>query len=109
MTCTTESNENSFEAHAIFEGYHYQGVVTISDTVVLVGFLMLRLKCGIILTAPHEVVTVDVTYPDVLLAYVCSFESFSPWRVVFKVVFENCSTNYVMFSKSRKMMGASLI
>ena len=66
---TTESNEDTFKPDTIFESFHHQAQVPISDRALLVGFLMLWLKRCVVSTLPHEVIIADVVYPTVLLAY----------------------------------------
>ena len=66
---TTESNEDTFKRDMIFESFHHQVRIPISDRALLAGFLMLWLKRCVVPTLPHEVIIVDVVYPAVLLAY----------------------------------------
>ena len=66
---TTESYEDTFKPDAIFEIFHYQAKVPMSDWALLAGFLMLWLKRCVVLTLPHEVIIIDVVYPTVLLAH----------------------------------------
>jgi len=41
----TESNEDTFKPDTVFESFHYQARIPISDRALLAGFLMLWLKC----------------------------------------------------------------
>jgi len=41
---TTESNEDTFKLDTIFESFHHQAKVLMSDRALLAGFLMLWLK-----------------------------------------------------------------
>ena len=66
---TTESNEDTFKPNTVFESFHHQTRVPISDRVLLAGFLMLWLKRCVVPTLPHEVIIADVVYPVILLAY----------------------------------------
>ena len=66
---TTESNEDTFKPDMVFESFHHQARVPISDRALLAGFLMLWLKHCVVPTLPHEVIVADVVYPVVLLAY----------------------------------------
>ena len=66
---TMESNEDTFKPDMVFESFHHQSRVPISDRALLVGFLMLWLKRYVVPTLPHEVIVADVVYPAVLLAY----------------------------------------
>jgi len=66
---TTESNENTFKSYTIFESFHYQAKVLMSNRTLLAGFLMLLLKRCVVPTLPHEVIIADVVYPGVLLAH----------------------------------------
>jgi len=66
---TTESNEDTFKPDTVFESFHHQARVPISDRALLAGFLMLWLKRCVVPTLPHEVIVADVVYPTVLLAY----------------------------------------
>ena len=66
---TTESNEDAFEPDTVFESYHHQARVPISDRALLAGFLLLWLKRCVVPTLPHEVIVADVVYPAVLLAH----------------------------------------
>ena len=65
----TESNEDTFKPDTVFESFHHQAQVPISDRALLAGFLMLWLKHCVVPTLPHEVIIADVVYPAVLLAY----------------------------------------
>ena len=66
---TADSDENLFRAGTIFESFHRQAQIPISDKALLAGFLMLWLKKCVVPTRPHESITVDMVYPAVLLAY----------------------------------------
>ena len=66
---TTESNEDTFKPDTVFESFHHQARILMSDRALLVGFLMLWLKRCVVLTLPHEVIVADVVYPTVLLAH----------------------------------------
>ena len=66
---TTESNEDTFKPDMVFESFHHQGRILISDRALLAGFLMLWLKRCMVITLPHEVIIADVVYPGVLLVY----------------------------------------
>ena len=66
---TTESNEDTFKPDTVFESFHHQARVPISDRALLAGFLMLWLKHCVVPTPPHEVIVADVVYPAILLAY----------------------------------------
>ena len=66
---TTESNEDTFKPDTVFESFHHQARVPISDRALLAGFLMLWLKRCVVPTLPREVIITDVVYPAVLLAY----------------------------------------
>jgi len=62
---TTESNEDTFRPDTVFESFHHQAQVPISDRALLAGFLMLWLKRCVVPTLPHEVIVADVVYPAV--------------------------------------------
>jgi len=66
---TTESNEDTFRPDTVFESFHHQARIPISDRALLAGFLMLWLKRCVVPTLPHKVIVADVVYPTVLLAY----------------------------------------
>ena len=68
-TYTSQSDEDTFKAGTIFESFHHQAGVPLSGTALLAGFLMLWLKRCVVPSLPHEVLTVDVIYPAVLLAH----------------------------------------
>ena len=53
----------------VFESFHHQARVPISDRALLANFLMLWLKRSVVPTLPYEVIIADVVYPAVLLAY----------------------------------------
>ena len=53
----------------IFESFHHQAKVLMSDRALLAGFLILWLKRCVVPTLPHEVIVTDMVYPAVLLAY----------------------------------------
>jgi len=65
----TESNEDTFKTDTIFNSFHYQAKIPISDRALLAGFLMLWLKRCVMPILPHEVIVADVAYPTVLLAH----------------------------------------
>jgi len=65
---TIESNEDTFKPDTVFESFHHQTRILISDRALLAGFLMLWLKCCVVPTLPHEVIVPDVVYPAVFLA-----------------------------------------
>jgi len=66
---TTESNQNTFKPDMVFECFHHQARIPISNRALLAGFLMLWMKRCVVPTLPHEVIAADVVYPAVLLAY----------------------------------------
>ena len=66
---TTESNEDTFRPDTVFESFHHQARIPISDRALLAGFLMLWLKRCVLPTLPYEVIVADVVYPAILLAY----------------------------------------
>ena len=66
---TTESNEDTFKPNTVFESFHYQAKVPMSDRALLAGFLMLWLKRCVVPTLPHEVIIADVLFPAVFLAH----------------------------------------
>ena len=66
---TMESNENTFKPDVVFESFHHQARVPISDKALLAGFLMVWLKRCVVPTLPYEVVVVVVVYSAVLLAH----------------------------------------
>ena len=66
---TTESNEDTFKPDTVFESFHYQAWIPISDWALLAGFLVLWLKRYVVPTMLHEVIVADVVYPVVLLAH----------------------------------------
>ena len=53
----------------VFESFHHQARIPISDWALLAGFHMLWLKHCMVPTVPHEVIIVDMVYPVVLLAH----------------------------------------
>ena len=52
----------------MFCSFHHQAKTPISDRALLTGFLMLWLKKCVVPTLPHEVFSIDVVYPAVMLA-----------------------------------------
>jgi len=40
-SCTTESNEDTFKPDTVFESFHHQAKIPMSDRALLAGFLML--------------------------------------------------------------------
>ena len=52
---TTESNGDTFKPDVVFESFHHQARVSISDRALLAGFLMIWLKRRVVQTLPHEV------------------------------------------------------
>jgi len=65
----TESNEDTFKPDTVFESFHHQAKVPMSDRALLAGFLMLWLKRYVVPTLPHKVIVAGVVYPAVLLAH----------------------------------------
>jgi len=66
---TTESNEDTLNLDIVFESFHHQARVLISDRALLAGFLMIWLKRCVVPTPPHEVIVANVVYLVVLLAH----------------------------------------
>jgi len=66
---TTESNEDTFKPDTIFENFHHQARIPISDRALLAGFLTLWLKRCVVPMLQHEVIVADVVYPAILLAH----------------------------------------
>jgi len=66
---TTESNEYTFKPNTVFESFHHQVRIPISDWALLAGFLMLWLKRCVVPMLSHEVIVTDVVYPAILLAH----------------------------------------
>jgi len=64
---TTESNEYTFKPDTIFESFHHQAKISISDRALLAVFLMLWLKRCVMPTLSHEIRAANVVYPAVLL------------------------------------------
>ena len=64
-----ESNEDTFKPSTVFESFHHQARIPISDRALLAGFFMLWLKRYVVPTLPYEVIVADVVYPTVLLAH----------------------------------------
>ena len=76
---TTESNEHIFKPDTLFESFHHQARIPISDRVLLASFLMLWLKRCVVPTLPHEVIIADVVYPVFLLAHGKSIALLPAW------------------------------
>jgi len=66
---TTESNEDTFKPDTIFDSFHHQARIAISNRALLAGFLMLWLKRYVVPTPLHEVNVNDIVYPALLLSY----------------------------------------
>jgi len=66
---TTESNEDTFKPDTVFESFHHQAKIPMSDHTLLAGFFTLWLKRCVVPILPHEVIVADVVYPAVLLAH----------------------------------------
>jgi len=66
---TSESNEDTFKPDTIFDSFHHQARIPISNRALLAGFLMLWLKRYVVPTPPHEVNVSDIVYLALLLAY----------------------------------------
>jgi len=67
---TLGSDLDGFKAGTTFESFHHQAVTPISAKALLAGYLMLWLKrCVVPCSQSFEVVTAEVIYPAVLLAY----------------------------------------
>ena len=65
----TESNQDTFKPDTVFESFHHQTKILISDKALLAGFLMLWLKRCVVPTLSHEVLAADIVYLAVLLAH----------------------------------------
>jgi len=63
-----ESNENTFKLDTVFESFHHQAKILISNQALLAGFFTLWQKHCVVPTLSHEVIVVDVVYPAFLLA-----------------------------------------
>jgi len=66
---TIESNEDVFKSDTVFESFHHQAKILISDRALLACFLILWLKRCVVPTLSHEVIVANVVYPAVLLAH----------------------------------------
>jgi len=66
---TIESTEDTFKPDTIFDSFHHQAKISISDRALLAGFLMLWLKQYVVLTLPREIIFADTVYLAILLAY----------------------------------------
>jgi len=66
---TTESNKDTFKADTVFNSFHQQARIPISDRALLAGFLMLWLKRCVVPNPPHVVIVADIVYLAILLAY----------------------------------------
>ena len=56
---TTEYKEDTFKPDTIFESFHHQAKVSISDRALLAGFLMLWLKRYVVPMLPHEEIVTE--------------------------------------------------
>ena len=65
----TESSEDTFRPDTVFESFHHQAKIPISDRALLAGFLTLWLTRCMVPTLPHEVIVTDVVCLAVLLAH----------------------------------------
>ena len=91
----TESNEDTFKSDTIFDNFHHQAKIPISERALLVEFLMLWLKWCIVPTLPHEVA--DVVYLTVLLTYGRSLGLLPAMEVAFKVGFRYNAEAFAMW------------
>ena len=66
---TSESNEDTFKPDTIFDSFHHQARIPISNRALLAGFLILWLKRCVVPILPHEFIVADVVYLAVLIAY----------------------------------------
>jgi len=66
---TIEIAEDTFRLGTIFESFHHQAKILISNRALLPKFLMLWLKWCIVLTLSHKVIVADVVYPAVQLVF----------------------------------------
>ena len=82
---TTESNEDTFKTDTVFESFHHQARILISNRALLAGFLLLWLKKCVVPTLPHEALVVDVVYRAVLLAHGRLSVCFLQWWAIYKV------------------------
>ena len=74
----TESNEDTFKPNTVFEIFHHQAKILISDRALLAGLLALWLKRCVVPTLPHEVIVADMMYPTVLLTHGRSISLLQP-------------------------------
>ena len=65
----TESNKDTFKSDTVFESFHHQAKIPISDQALLAGFLTLWLKHCVVPTLLHKVIVTDMVYPAVLLVH----------------------------------------
>ena len=65
----TESNEDTFKLDTLFDSFHHQAKIPISDKALLARFLMLWLKRCVMPTLPHKVIIADMIYPAILLVH----------------------------------------
>ena len=66
---TTESNEDIFKPDVVFESFHHQAKIPISDRALLAEFLMIWLKRYVVPALLHEAIITDVVYSAILLAH----------------------------------------
>ena len=65
----TESIQETFKSDTVFDSFHHQAMIPISNRALLAGFLMLWLKKCVVPTLPYKVIIVDVACAAILLAY----------------------------------------
>ena len=75
----TESSEDTFKPDTVFDSFHHQAKIPISDRALLAGFLMLWLKQCIVPALPYEVIVADVVYPAVSLFMIGPSVCFPLW------------------------------
>ena len=66
---TIESNEDTFKPDTVFESFHHQARILISDRALLTVFFMLWLKRCVVPTLPPKVIVFNVVYLAVLLMH----------------------------------------
>jgi len=57
---TTKSNKDTFKLDMVFESFHHQAKVRMSNRALLAGFLILWLKQCVVPMLPHKVIVADV-------------------------------------------------
>lgn len=68
-TYTTKSLEDGFAENTMFQSFHHQVKMPISDRALMVGFQMLWRKRSMVPTSPHNALSLELVYLVMQIVY----------------------------------------